>query len=400
MKIQREKLIILATVFIDVLGIGIIIPVLPFYLESFGANAFMLTSLFSVFSLCSFLSAPVLGALSDKIGRRPVLLLSIFSTAIGWFVFASAGKIWVLFLGRIIDGIAAGNFPIAQSYLSDLSKDEKDRTANFGTIGAIFGIAFIVGPVFGSLLSSVSPAFPFWFAGGLAAANFIGAIFFLPETHNDRKKDVKISFNPLAPLGRALQEKILRSRYAAWFFFGLAGSMLQAIFALYVGEQFGIKTSLIGFIFAGMGILMSFNQGILMKRFWLKKFKESSLEIWLFLFFAGAFLLMGINNLYLFALGMVINVFSQSVLRVVISSRVAGIAGHLRRGEVLGVMSSVLSAAMIIGPLIAGIVFEAHHSLPFIFGALALLAAFLVMKLSAEPKQIEPEPETIVPEAL
>ncbi|PJA86559.1 MAG: tetracycline resistance MFS efflux pump, partial [Candidatus Moranbacteria bacterium CG_4_9_14_3_um_filter_42_9] len=154
MQLQKEKIIIISTVFVDVLGIGIIIPVLPFYLERFESGAMMLTALFSVFSLCSFLSAPVLGALSDRIGRRPVLLLSIFSTAVGWFVFASAGKIWVLFLGRIIDGMAAGNFPIAQSYLSDISKNEKERTANFGVIGAIFGIAFIVGPVFGSLLSS------------------------------------------------------------------------------------------------------------------------------------------------------------------------------------------------------------------------------------------------------
>lgn len=400
MKIQKEKLIILSTVFIDVLGVGIIIPVLPFYLERFGAGALMLTALFSVFSLCSFLSAPVLGTLSDRIGRRPVLLISIFSTAIGWFVFASAGKIWVLFLGRIIDGMAAGNFPIAQSYLGDISKNEKERTANFGTIGAIFGIAFILGPIFGSLLSSISPASPFWFAGGLAMANFIGAIFFLPETHNDRKKGGKINFNPFVPLGRAMKDALLRSRYAAWFFFGLATSMLQAIFALYIGEQFGIKTSLIGFIFAGMGILMALNQGILLKRFWLKKFKESLLEIWLFVFFAGAFLLMGIGNIYLFFLGLIINVFAQSVLRVVISSRVSGMAGKEKRGEAMGVMSSVLSAAMITGPLIAGLVFEAHPSLPFIFGALSLITAFFVMKFSCRLGQEECDPESIVPEAL
>lgn len=400
MKMQKEKIIIILTVFIDVLGIGIIIPVLPFYLESFGAGALMLTALFSVFSLCSFLSAPILGALSDRIGRRPVLLLSIFSTAVGWFVFAAAGKIWVLFLGRIIDGMAAGNFPIAQSYLSDISKDEKERTANFGVIGAIFGIAFIVGPVFGSLLSSISPASPFWFAGGLATANLIGAIFFLPETHNKRKKEGKINFNPFVPLGRALKDSLLRSRYAAWFFFGLATSILQAIFALYVGEKFGIKTTLIGFIFAGMGILMAFNQGILLKRFWLKKFKESLLEIWLFVFFAGAFLLMGIGNVYLFFLGLIVNVFSQSILRVVISSRVSGMAGKEKRGEAMGVMSSVLSAAMIIGPLMAGFVFEAHYSLPFIFGAFSLSAAFLVMKFSIQSKKSESELDTLVPESL
>ena len=122
---MSRKFIILMTVLIDVLGIGIIIPVLPFYVESFGASAFIVTLLFAVFSFFSFFSAPLLGAWSDRIGRRPVLIISIFSTALGWVVFALSTNIFWLFIGRIIDGLAAGNFPIAQSYLVDIAKDEK-----------------------------------------------------------------------------------------------------------------------------------------------------------------------------------------------------------------------------------------------------------------------------------
>src|SRR5579862_3732043 len=158
---KREKLIIVFTVFVDVIGFGIVIPILPFYVSSFGASPVTITMMFASFSLCAFLSSPFLGALSDRIGRRPVLLISILSTAIGWIVFASANSIVFLFLGRIIDGCAAGNFTTAQSYLVDISRDEKERSANLGIIGATFGIAFIVGPLMGGVLSKVSHAFPF-----------------------------------------------------------------------------------------------------------------------------------------------------------------------------------------------------------------------------------------------
>ncbi len=155
------------TVLIDVLGLGIIIPVLPFYVESFGVSAVTLTLLYSVYALFSFVSGPFLGALSDRIGRRPVLIASILSTAAGWFVFASAHAVWVLFLGRIIDGMAAGNLPITQSYLVDIARNDRERTTNLGIIGSIFGIGFIIGPALGGALSSIWHPLPFFFVGGL-----------------------------------------------------------------------------------------------------------------------------------------------------------------------------------------------------------------------------------------
>ena len=191
---MSRKLIILLTVLIDVLGIGIIIPVLPFYVESFGASAFTVTLLFAIFSFFSFFSAPLLGALSDRVGRRPVLIISIASTALGWLVFAAAGNIYWLFIGRIIDGLAAGNFPIAQSYLVDIAKTDKEKTTNLGLIGAIFGIGLIVGPLLGGVLSQISLSLPFWFVGGLAAFNVVLAFFNLPETNKNKNKDKRISF--------------------------------------------------------------------------------------------------------------------------------------------------------------------------------------------------------------
>lgn len=380
MKPQKEKIIIVLTVLIDVLGLGIIIPVLPFYVESFGASAVTLTMLFSVFSLFSFVSGPFLGALSDRIGRRPVLIVSILSTAIGWFVFASAHAIWVLFLGRIIDGMAAGNLPIAQSYLVDIARDDKERTSNLGIIGAVFGIGFIVGPAIGAALSSVSHALPFFFVAGLATLNVIGAFFFLPETHKHMDKEKKMALNPLRPLANAVYDKLLLPRYIAWFFFGISISGMQSIFALYMGRVFGFGVTMVGAIYTAMGIAVFLNQVILLRNFWLHYFKESSLEVWAFLSIAIGLSLLMVPSTYFLILGIVFHVFSHSLLRVVMTSRVAGIAGPRRRGEVLGVMSSVLSLAMIGGPLLAGFLFEIKPFLPFGACSLALASGFLIMK--------------------
>jgi len=235
--VNKTKFLILLTVFIDIIGIGIVIPILPFYVERFSSSPLVLTSLFSVFALCSFLSAPVIGAWSDRLGRRPMLLMSIISTALGWAIFAVANNIWFLFFGRIIDGLAAGNFPIAQAYLTDIAKDEKERAHNLGLIGAILGIAFIIGPFLGGMLGSFFHSLPFWFVAGLASVNAILAYFILPET-NINKSLAPISVNPFVPLKSAIKNINLRANYIAWFLFCLGIAAFQSVFSLYMAKIF------------------------------------------------------------------------------------------------------------------------------------------------------------------
>ena len=380
---QKEKVIIVMTVLIDVLGMGIIIPVLPFYVESFGASALTLTMLFSVYALFSFVSGPFLGALSDRIGRRPVLIASIVSTAIGWFVFASAHAIWVLFLGRIIDGMAAGNLPITQSYLVDIARSDEERTTNLGIIGAVFGIGFIIGPGIGGALSSISHPLPFFFVGALATLNAVAALLFLPESLTRLDKEKKVALNPFRPLVNAVRDRQLRSRYVAWFFFGLSFSGMQSIFALYLGKVFGFNVAMVGTIYTGMGIVIFANQTLLLRRFWLRFFRESALEIWPFLSNAAGLLLLMAPFVPFLVVGIVFHMFSQSLLRVTVQSRAAGMAGPRRRGEVLGIMASVLSAAMIGGPLLAGALYDFEPFLPFAACGLALIAGFFTMKFYA-----------------
>lgn len=374
---MSKKAVILFTVFIDVLGIGIVIPTLPFYVESFGASALVTTLLFSVYSLFSFVSAPFLGALSDRIGRRPILIISIVSTAIGWLIFAAAKSIPFLFLGRIIDGLAAGNVSTAQSYLVDLSKNEKERTGDLGQIGAIFGLAFIIGPAIGGILGSISHSFPFWFVGVLATVNAILAYFNLPETHHKRDVSEKLGINPLKPIFSALKDKKILPGLIIFFLFGLAIATQQSVFALYLDKAFNYETFVAGMFMTATGVIISINQGLLLKKFWLKRFAEPKLEYLMFTFLIFGFFLVATPYFYLFILGMVGLVFGQSVLRVVMTSQLVA-ANSEKQGQTLGVMSSIMSLSMIIGPAMAGSLFLIKANLPFLASGVIISIAFLI----------------------
>ncbi|MEX2115980.1 MAG: MFS transporter [Bacteroidota bacterium] len=370
---QREKLIIIFTVLVDILGFGIVIPILPFYVTSFGASPFTVTLLFSAFAFFAFLSSPFLGAMSDKFGRRGVLLVSIASTAVGWFVFASATSVLFLFVGRIIDGAAAGNFTVAQSALVDISKDAKERSANLGLIGATFGIGFMVGPLLGGLLSTVSHSFPFWVAGILASLNTILAFFFLPETHTKRDPEAPITINPLAPLRRAMRNMELRPFFLSWILFGISFMASQSVFSLYTEAAFGFSAFSTGLLFSGIGVFTALNQAVLLKPLWLKYFDEATLEFIMTIVLGLSLLLIALRILVLFYIALALLASAQSILRVVITSRVAGIAPPHMKGEILGIMTSLMAASMVIAPLIAGSLFEVNISLPFFLGAILMM---------------------------
>jgi len=370
------KAIILFTVFLDVLGIGLIIPVLPFYVESFHVSGIVVTSLFAVFALFSFFSAPILGMLSDRIGRRPVLIISLASTALGWLIFAFSKTIFGLFLGRIIDGSAAGNISTAQNYLVDISKDRKEQTKNLGLIGAVFGIGFIIGPLVGGILSGINMKLPFIVVGIMATINTIMAYFFLPETNHDRNT-AKISLNPFTPIIKAFKNKKVLPLYIAWLFFGIAISLNQSIFALYIARVFSWTVIASGLIMAMMGVIISINQAFLLKNVWLKYFKESFLMVWIFIPFSFAYLIMALPFKSAFIIGLIITAFGQSIMRVVMNSQIIGFSEKKEQGEMMGILASIMSLSMILGPLIGGAVYEAHPSWPFLLSSIILFVTFV-----------------------
>jgi len=266
----------------------------------------------------------------------------------------------------------------------DLAKDKKERAASLGILGAVFGIGFIIGPMLGGLLSSFSHRTPFIFVGILALANFLLALIFLPETLEKKQKDKKINFNPFLPFKNAFRKKSLGSIFSAWFLFGLTMATMQAILALYLAKVFRWQASQVSFLIVAFGLILAFNQGVALKHFWLKKFAESDLIMAMFVISCFCYLLMAKSILSLFLVAVFVGAFSESVLRVVLTSRAVGLAGEEKRGETLGVLSSIISLAMILGPILSGFLFQIKSDLPFwasaFYGFLALLIMFFFFK--------------------
>ncbi len=379
MRTMSPKSLILFTVFVDVLGIGVVMPVLPFYVGTFNSSPQVVTGLIVAFSFFSFLSAPLLGTLSDRYGRRPVFLASIFSTFVGWLVFAMGQSLWMLFLGRIIDGLAAGNISTAQSALSDIAKDRKERMHNLGSIGAVFGIGFIIGPLIGGFLGSIDHRLPFQFVAALAFINFVLAVFRLPET---RKGDHAGSFDwslvdPTLPVRNAFRDRSLRPIFVAWFLFGMAFAAQQSVFALYMGRLFGSGEAVVGLFMTGVGVMIALNQGFLLKNFWLKRFTEHALEPALLVLLSLAFLMMGLPWFWAFTAGIVLLSAVQPVIRVIMNGRFAH--DESRRGELLGMSASVTSLSMIIGPIMAGWLFDIRPFFPFMFASAVILCSVILL---------------------
>jgi DHA1 family tetracycline resistance protein-like MFS transporter len=341
-----------------------------------------------VFALFSFFSAPILGKISDKYGRRPVLIVSLASSAIGWLIFAFSRTIFGLFLGRIIDGSAAGNISTAQNYLVDISKDAKDRAKNLGLIGATFGIGFILGPLIGGVLSGVSMKLPFIVVGVMATINTILAYFFLPETNHNRNEN-KISLNPFAPIAKALKIKEILPLYLSWLLFGIAISINQSIFALYIGKVFSWTATISGFLMMMIGVIISLNQAFMIRRVWLRYFKESFLMIWMLLPFAFGYLIMSLPFKIAFIFGLIITAFGQSILRVVMTSQIIGISPPKEQGEMMGILTSLISISMIIGPILGGITYLLKDNLPFILSFIILIITFIFTFKSY--KKIQPK---------
>ncbi len=236
----------------------------------------------------------------------------------------------------------------------------------------------MLGPIVGGALATISHAAPFWFAGGLASLNAITAYFYLPETNKRRNTGTPLNLNPLAPLQRAIRDVELRPIYVTWVMFGLANVTSQSVFSLFVSKNFGFDAFLTGLTFTGMGIIVVINQAALLKRFWLKRFSESALEkIMLWALIIGVILFVT-RSFSLFILAIVFIGTGQSVLRVVLTSQVAGAADPRAKGEKLGILSSLMSICMVIGPIVSGPLFEMNDTFPYYLAGIYLVIGLLM----------------------
>jgi multidrug resistance protein len=347
--------IIFLTVFIDLLGFGIIIPLLPFYAESYGATAFTVGLLGTSFSLMQFLFSPVWGRLSDRIGRRPIILIGLAGSCLSYLALAMAGSLPLIFLARIIGGIAGANIPTAQAYIADITTPE-NRAKGMGMVGAAFGLGFIFGPALGGVLTHLGPATPMWFASALCAVNLAAAFFLLPESRH--AGDTRPTVGRWEALRRATADRRLILLLALYFIVTAAFSGFEATFALFSERRFGFTMATIGYLFAFIGLVLALVQGLLVGRV-VKRVGEArlipiaisviGLGIGLVPFAWSVPALLGAVGTLAIGMG-----FNGPAL----SSMVSRLTHADDQGGMLGLASSLASLGRVVGPAWGGYLFD------------------------------------------
>lgn len=374
---RRRLLTIFIVVFVDLLGFSLILPLLPFYAETFGASAIVVGLLVASYAMAQFFGAPLLGRLSDRYGRRPILVVSIFGTFIGFLMLGVANTLWMLFASRILDGFTGGNISVAQAYISDIT-DEKNRARGLGIVGAAFGLGFIIGPAVGGFLSQWGYAVPAFAAAGLALANLIAVALWLPESLSPERRAAMSSQAARAFNAGALWEALRRPRVGPLlhirFFYGLAFAVLQTIFPLYAQYRFGLNAQTTGYVLAYVGVLSVFTQGYAVARL-SARVEEKRLIFWSLVVMAAS--LVGwawAPTVPILLLVMIPTAFSGGVLNTVLNSALTKVVYPEEIGGTLGLATSVESVTRIIAPIAGGVLIaQAGTAAPGIFGAVIMI---------------------------
>jgi MFS transporter, DHA1 family, tetracycline resistance protein len=362
-------------VFVDVLGFTIVIPLLSLYAEKFGASKLVATTIVSVYAVCSLISTPVIGNLSDRYGRRPLLLISQAGTCAGFIILGISNALWMVFLGRILDGITAGNLSTAQAYISDHTKPE-DRAKSFGIIGIAFGIGFMFGPGMGGWLSAhYGMHMPFIVSACLSFISIVCTWTLLPRELPPQ--DGKPAEVPAGPAGRRpgafdmstyaefFRRPGLGSVYTQYFLFTFAFSCFTSGFALFAEARFGWSARQTGYLFTYAGLLGIFLQGGLIGRL-VKRFGEVKLSIAGFFAALAGYVMLGFVTqvtpgqwLAFLLVTATVNGFGSGVLRPVLSSRISQMVGRHEQGVALGIAGSLSSLAMTLAPPSGGAMLNA-----------------------------------------
>lgn len=364
-----------STVALDLVGFGIVVPILPRYAERFGASGLTVGLLFASFSLAQFLCAPLLGRLSDRIGRKPVIVISLIGTAIGSFVTGAAGALWVLFAGRIIDGGSGASLAVAQAAVGDMA-EPKDRPRLMGLLGAAFGIGFVLGPALGGLASLGGVHVPFYVAGVLATINAIAAMIRVPET----KPQGAAVPHAERGLRRHALSPVLRRLALVGFITTVAFTAFEATFALLGHHRFGFGEKGSAFVFLGVGIILVIVQGGLYGRLAKQHGVHRMYVVGVGLLVVGLALLAGAQSWVLLGVSLALLSFGQGVASPSLTTMVSDYAPPARRGEAMGYQQSAGAIGRIVGPPMAGWMFDhVGEWSPYVLGAGLSAAALLLL---------------------
>lgn len=387
---SRQKIVLLLTVFIDMICFSMIFPVLPYFVKELNLSDIMVGIAAASFALMNFLFSPFWGSMSDRKGRRPVMLLSIAITFVANIILSFTNSLFLLLAARIMAGIGSANISVAQAYMADISKPE-ERTKNLGMVGAVFGLGFIIGPVVGGYLKSFSgEGSVLWVGLGAAILNIINlasAWYSLVESNQNIDRNSKRSINPLEQIIRWLQAPVINQLMWIFFLYVTAFSMMQITSGLLWKEKYGLNEKQTSYVFALIGIVSALSQGLFI-RWFTKRYTEKQLII------SGA-LLMGISlalipvpskewfvPLELILVAML--AFGNALITPPLTSWLSKIAPVQSVGQVMGANQSFASLSRVIGPAVGGLLYPIWHSVPFfVSGGIMIIPLFLILKLKS-----------------
>jgi DHA1 family tetracycline resistance protein-like MFS transporter len=365
-----------STVALDLVGFGIILPILAIYGERFGASPTTLGLVVSSFSLAQFVFSPLLGRLSDRVGRRPVILLSLFGTAAGSILTGAATSVWMLFLGRIVDGASGASVSVAQGAVTDVAPPS-ERPRLLGLLAAAFGVGFVLGPALGGLAALWGPRVPFFVAAGIALANAVVAWKRLPETH---RPGTVPPASPVTPADSAERRRDLTRLALVAFIATAAFSAFEATFSLLGERRFNLTESSVFVVFIGIGLVLVAVQGGMVRPFNARFGSAGTLRLALTINAIGLLLLAAATTWLLLIPSLLLLVLGQGLATPTLAALVANRAEEGRRGGALGFQQSAGALARIVGPAMGGLLFEhVGVAAPYIVGAAMIGVALLLL---------------------
>jgi multidrug resistance protein len=378
--VKRSPLaVIFITVFIDLVGFGIVLPLLPYYAETYGASSLAIGFLSTSYSLMQFIFTPLWGRLSDRFGRRPLILLSLAGSCTGFLIFGLARSLVFLFVGRMVAGIAGAIIPTTNAYIADITTPE-NRAKGMGLVGAAFGLGFILGPAIGGLLAPYGYDKPALLASAIAGLNLLFAYFRLPEsaTEEIRRKASKRRFD-LRTLFEALRHPSIGLLLTMYFVVTFAFSNMEATFGLLNEHRYGLSARQTGYLFTFIGLLMSLMQGVLVGRFVKLWGERWCIVLGTFTMIFGLGLLPFAPNIALYCGIIALLSFGTGINNPSIAGLLSRSSHVEEQGGIMGIAQSMASLGRIIGPIWGGYAFGAlGFRWPFISAALLMTLAFLL----------------------
>jgi DHA1 family tetracycline resistance protein-like MFS transporter len=398
--------VIFLIVLIDLMGFGIIIPLLPFYVPNYSEHPLKVTLIFSIFSICQFIGAPVLGALSDRFGRRPVLVISQIGSTLGYVLLGVAttlgargtispeAMLWLVYASRVIDGFTGGNISTAQAYVSDVTTPQ-NRAKGMGMLGAAFGIGFCLGPFLGGTLGHYDKSWPAYVAAALCAIAATLTYFKLPESRHHGETESVTWLHP-SRFTPVLKKPVLVQLLTISFFTMAAFVMMESTIGIYLHATFGYEERQVGYFFGFIGVVIIIVQGRLIGPL-TRKFGEWALAITGTLLVAiGMVLFMATSQwqwIALLCIAGAANATGRSLQQPTVSSLISKFSDRRDQGIVFGLYHGLGSLARVVGPIVAGLAYEIRHTGAFAVACVIALVMSLWTFLLRQPAPQLSSPE-------